>query len=192
MFQLSLMKREGKTAEIGLHNQFEPINKCHFLGKCDNYKANIPPTLEVKEFSSVPWADRIKQKITKTIPPLLQVPRRQTRGMGLIISQSSCSIHLTKCLARNGILPVYAYSENLGPPLLTRSIDFKSMTRDRLQRHIRSLSPVEWKWTETNLHEQSLAPCLHPQSPTFGIETTNKRATSWACEWVKFIIHSIF
>ena len=25
--------------------------------------------------------------------------------MGLIISQSSCSIHLTKCLARNGILP---------------------------------------------------------------------------------------
>lgn len=112
--------------------------------------------------------------------------------MGLIISQSSCSIHLTKCLARNGILPVYTYSENLAPPLLTRTIDFKSMTRDRLQRHIRSLSPVEWKWTETNLHEQSVAPCLHPQSPTFGIETTKKRATSWTCEWAQFSIHSIF
>lgn len=128
---------------------------------------------------------RSNETITKTIPPLLQVPRRQRRGMGLIISQSSYSIHLTKCLARNGILPVYTYNENLGPPLLTRTIDFKSMTRDRLQRHISSLSPVEWKWTETNLHEQSVAPCLHPQSPTFWIETTNKRATSWALERVQ-------
>ncbi len=82
--------------------------------------------------------------------------------MNLIISLSECDLPFTSYSSKV-VHPTLV--EPLGPWATNKDVNFESMTRDRLIRLNRSLSSVEWMWTETSPNAPSVASCLHLRVP---------------------------